>query len=361
MKRTHLLSLLGWAFIAVLSGCATSPPKFPAEVAAPAATPVVRPLSPELLRPPTDLFVLGPGDQLDIGLIGTNSVPATSIVGLDGKVYYSFLPGVDVWGLTLAQAKARLEKEFSAFYTVSPQLSLTLKSVGSKHVWLLGRLSRPGVYPMAGSVTLLEALALAGGTAQSGSAVTTRDLGDLRHSFVLRQGAPLPVDFARLLEQGDMSQNIYLKPDDFVFIPSSLTQEIYVLGAVAGPRTVPYTDGMKLISAIAAVGGPIPNAYRTHVGIIRGSLSQPKLIEADYSAIVKGKAPDVRLEPGDIVYMPLTPYHLVSEYADFIVTSFVRSWAANMGIRAVSGSASLGVSIPVGVSSPAQAPVVPPQ
>ncbi len=158
-----------------------------------------------------------------------------------------------------------------------------------------------------------------------------------------------------------MSQNIYLRPDDFVFIPSSLTQEIFVLGAVAGPRSVPYSEDMKLAAAVAAVGGPIPYAYLSHVGIIRGSLSQPKLIEADYQGIIKGKVPDVALEPGDIVYVPLTPYHLLTDYADFIVTTFVRSWTANMGIRAVSGSSSLGVSVPVGTSTPAPAPAVPAQ
>ncbi len=195
MKTPNPLFWLGWTLAAVLAGCASAPPKYADETVSPATTSVTRPLNLELLRPPVEPFVLGPGDQVDIGVLGTNSPPTTVAVGLDNKVYYSLLPGVDVGGLTLAQAKTRLEKEFGAFLRpeVIPKLSLSLKSVGSKHVWLLGSLGKPGVYPMAGSVTLLEALALAGGTAKSESPVTTRDLSDLRHSFVKRQGVPRPV------------------------------------------------------------------------------------------------------------------------------------------------------------------------
>ena len=146
-----------------------------------------------------------------------------------------------------------------------------------------------------------------------------------------------------------MSQNIYLRPDDFVFIPSSLSQEVYVLGAVADPRTVPFSYPMTVISAIAGANGPAAEAYLSHVAIVRGSLSQPELIEVDYPAILKGKSPNVALEPGDIVYVPLSPYRYLTEYADLIVTTFARTWTANMGVRAVLGNnVSVGVSVPIG-------------
>ncbi len=348
---------------------ATAKPVQPvAPTPAPAATPVIavatpaavpeepkatvvtapRMLTADLLRPPDGLFTLGPGDQVDIETLGATPYRATALVGLDGKIYYSFLPGIDVWGLTLGESKSRIEEELSKYVT-QPQVSITLKSVGSKYIWLLGRVTKPGIYPLTGSMTLLEALSLAGGTAtSSGNAFNTQDLGDLRHSFVMRDGRPLPVDFARLLKGGDMSQNIYLKADDFVFIPSSLSQQVYVLGDVIAPHAVAYADQMTVVSAIASAGGVGKNAYVSHIGIVRGSLSQPQLITADYGAIIRGQAPDVLVEPGDIVYIPLTPYHVISDYADLIVTTFARAWSANIGIRAVQGSTAVGVSVPVG-------------
>lgn len=171
---------------------------------------------------------------------------------------------------------------------------------------------------------------MAGGTASSSTGgagaaganteLSLQDLADLRHSFVMRQGQFLPVDFTCLLHEGDTLQNIYLQPDDFVYIPSASAQQVYVLGAVKFPRSVPYTDKMTLVSALASAAsaatvdwfvpgnyGVTADAYLSHVAVVRGSLSSPQLSVVDYGAIIKGKAPDVLLELGDIVFIPNAP------------------------------------------------------
>ena len=337
---------------ALLAGCTTahkSTVMYP-DVKAPAGVVVNSTLDRALLQRPTDMFVLGPGDQVDVEVMGNTSTRSTVTVGLDGKIYYSVLPGIDVWGLTMTQAQARIEQELSRYLRAN-RVAVSLHAVNSKYVWLLGRMSRPGIYPLTGPTTLLEALAQAGGNARNSSAVTTADMGDLRHSFVMRQGKSLPVDFTALLQEGDMSQNIYLRPDDFVFIPSSISQEVYVLGAVVNPRTVAYSDPMTIMSAIAAANGPGLDCYLSHVAIVRGSLSKPEMIEVDFDAIMHGTAPNVRLEPGDIVYVPLSPYRFIVDYADLIVTTFVRTWSANEGIQTVIGTGNVGVSVPVGPRS----------
>ena len=82
----------------------------------------------------------------------------------------------------------------------------------------------------------------------------------------------------------------------------------------------------------------------------------------DYGAIIKGKARDVALEPGDIVYVPNTPFSTLKRYLNTIVNSFVTTMAANDGIAAGGGTTSVGVSVPVGTSSGSTptAPVVGP-
>jgi len=322
-------------------------------------------LTPDMLQPGGNPFTLGPGDSIEIEVIGNANSRAITPVGLDGRIYYNLLPGLDVWGLTLEQTRALLEKEL-AKYVTGPQVGLTLRTVGSKYVWVLGRLNRPGIYPLTGSMSLLESLALAGGTAHSPSQVTSQELADLRHSFVVRQGQFLPVDFYRLLHAGDMSQNIYLQPDDFVYVPSSLANEVYVLGAVKNPRAVPYQEPMSLISAIAGSDGPdqlqwiqpndngpfMKDAYLSHVAIIRGSLAEPQISVVDCKAIMKGRAPDVRLEPGDIIYVPNSPYTTVKRYVNLIVNTFVTTIAANEGIRAAGQNVGVNVSVPVSVTTP---------
>ena len=319
-------------------------------------------VKPDLLRPAENIFTLGPGDRIEIEIIGHPTSRATATIGPDGKIYYHLLSGLDVWGMTLAQTRELLQNQL-AKYLAEPQVAITLREVGSKYVWLLGRLNRPGIYPMTGTMTLLESLALAGGTARSASQVSTEELADLRHSFVMRQGQLLPVDFYRLLREGDTSQNIFLHPDDFVYVPSALAQEVYVFGAVRAPRVAPYIEHMTLVSAIAGSSGTVkydllarddagpfmPDAYLSHVAIVRGSLTVPTVTIVDYKAIIKGHARDVPLEAGDIIYVPNSPYTNLKRYVNLIINTFIGTVAANEGIRAAGGTtAGVGVSVPVG-------------
>lgn len=348
---------------ALLTGCASKGPRFDPRSTAGAftASTVTNQLDPDLLRAGSNLFTLGPGDRLEIEILGNPTSRATATVGPDGRVYFSLLPGLDAWGLTLAELKSLLEKEL-AKYVSTPQVTVILRGVSSKYVWLLGRLNKPGIYPLAGPMTLLESIALAGGTSRSVSQITTEELADLRHSFVVRQGQFLPVDFYRLLREGDMSQNIFLQPDDFVYVPSALAQEVYVLGAVRLPRVVAYADQLTLVSVLSRASGPAKydflantdagpftkDAYLSHIAIVRGSLAAPQIAVVDYGAIVKGRATDVRLEPGDIIYVPNSPYTTLKRYLNMVINTFVTTVAANEGTRAGGGAAGVGVSVPVG-------------
>lgn len=316
-------------------------------------------LEPALLQPPNELFTLGPGDKLELELIGEPTSRTATVVGPDGKIYFNLLPGLDVWGLTLAQAKSQLEQEMAKYVKERPQVSLVLRGVESKRIWILGRVQVPGVYAMATPMTLLEALSMAGGTTSATSLRQQEALGmneelaDLRRSFVLRQGQLLPVDFQRLLQQGDLTQNIYLQPDDFVYLPAAAARDVYVLGAVAQPRPVPYQEGLTVAQAIASAYGTIDGAYMHHVAVVRGSLTEPQVAIVDYKRVIRGEATDIALEPHDIVYVPFSPYRYLIRYTELILNTFTTASAINAGTSIVGvpiGGA--GVFIPVG--GPAQ-------
>lgn len=324
-------------------------------------------LDPQLLKPSEQFFTLGPGDRVEIELLDDIDSRTTTTVGPDGKLYFNLLNGVDVWGLTLSQAKEALEKEFAKFVKTQPQISITLREVASQRVWLLGQFKTPGIYSMTNATTLLDAILQAGGPANlagekdTSVANNTDELADLRHSFIIRKGKMLPVDFFQLLARGDLSQNIYLQPDDFVYMPSATAQQVYVLGAVRQPRAVPYTENMSLINAIAGASGPAKYAYQSHVAIVRGSMTAPTIAIIDYKDVITGLAKDVILQPRDIVYVPLKPYRLLSRYTDLILTTFASSVAINAGARATLEDApsATGILIPYGSQitiSPGAAP-----
>ncbi len=343
----------GLLLLLVLAGCASPPKPRPAPVSANLVSAPASPrLDAQLLQIPPDAFTLGPGDRLEIEFIGDTTSRSSCEVGPDGKIYFNLLPGIDVWGLTLAQTKSLITTRSTQFMRETPNVAINLLEVASKRVWVLGSVNQPGIYPMFGPTTLLAALAEAGGptTAEEGNnPMASRSVSaDLRRSFVLRRGEILPVDLERLVLHGDVSQNIYLRPGDFVYLPAATAQTVHVLGAVGLPGAVYSGDGITLIQTIASAGGTIKDAYSSHVAIVRGSLTQPTISIVDYKAMLKGTAPDVVLEPHDIVYIPYTPYRTLGRYMDLILRTFVQTVGVNEGAHAVDSNAgSVGVNVQV--------------
>ena len=336
-----------------LCGCATKQPHHAPPVAASLVTaPTPPPLDSGLLLPSSEEFTLGPGDRLEIEFIGDSTSRSSTEVGPDGKIYFNLLPGIDVGGLTLAQARSLIASRSNQFMRETPNVALSLQEVASKRVWILGSVNQPGIYPLAGPLTLLGALAEAGGPtlAEEGdSPLASRSVSaDLRRGFVLRGGQVLPVDFERLILQGDITQNIYLRPGDFIYLPAATAQTVHVIGAVSVPGAVYSGDGITLVQTIASAGGTIKDAYTTHVAIVRGSMTKPTISIVDYKAMIKGTAPDVVLEPHDIVYIPYTPYRTIGRYVDLILRTFVQTVGVNEGAHAVNSSAgSVGVNVQV--------------
>lgn len=344
----------------ILGGCAHRA----ASLAVPAAPmPVAESrgaLDPAWLQPSSEAFTLGPGDRMAIAVDGQEDSRVETIVGPDGKIYYEMLAGIDVWGQTLSQVRTALEGALKEYYRGEPRVNLTLLEVGSKNVWVLGRLGSPGLYPLNGPTTLLDAISAAGGPSSAQSvthlsngatlsfANPRQHAGDLRQAFVVRKGQLLPVNVQRLLSEGDMSQNIYLQPDDMVYLPSPRSQEIYVLGQVNQARAVRLPGQATLVSAIAAAGGTGDNAHLSQVAVVRGGVSEPAIAVYDYRAIITGRAPNVKLEPNDIVYVPRTPYHVLARYLDLIVTTFVRTVGVNAGARAADVDQGINISVPLG-------------
>jgi polysaccharide export outer membrane protein len=354
------------------AGCQTAPPKRPLPMpfnpAIVAAYAVTNRIDPAWLLPPSEPFTLGPGDRVEIELMGEVATKVNTVVGPDGKLYFDLLPGLDVWGLTLAQTKALIEKQYSQYVREPPKVAVILREVASRHVWILGRVQVPGVYPMTAPMTVLEAIALAGGTMSLTSyrdqeaAGVGEELADLKRSFVIRQGKCLPVNFGRLLLDGDLSQNIYLEPDDFIYFPSAAARDVYVLGAVTEPRLVAYHDGLTVAAAVAGAYGTLKGAYLSHVAVVSGALAQPQMKVVDLKHVLRGEATDVLLQPGDIVYVPLSPYRYLDHYLEVILDTFVSSAAINAGtsLVGVPNTGAAGIFIPVGSGVQIIPPAAPP-
>ncbi|MBP8283111.1 MAG: SLBB domain-containing protein, partial [Chromatiaceae bacterium] len=169
------------------------------------------------------------------------------------------------------------------------------------------------------NVSLVDAVAKAGGLNKGQYRASSVELADLTHAFVSREGKVLPVDFVRLLRQGDMRFNIQLQSGDYISIPSGLSKEVYVIGEVNLPNLFAFREEMPLSRTVAIAEGFTQDADLSRIHVIRGSLSNPTLIVADYNKVVAGQAQDVQLEPGDIVFVPATGLSTWARMLDKIV------------------------------------------
>jgi protein involved in polysaccharide export with SLBB domain len=287
----------------------------------------------DLLGEPHDSYRLGPGDKLELELMEVADTRQTSIVMPDGNLYYQTAE-VHAAGLTITELKAALEKQLQVDYR-APQLSLILRGMTSQRVIVMGRVNQPGIIDLDGPTTLVEAVSRAGGLMIQRSGINSEELADLGHSFLVRDGEVMPVNFVKLLRDGDASQNIYLKNGDFIYFPSSNSGRVYVLGAVNLARGVDYSEELTLVTAISYAEGLAPRSFPQRVVIIRNTLSEPKIAIVNLKAILNGKAIDIRLKPQDIVWVPNSPFEKVESIIHGIFNTFARTEGANEGDRAV--------------------------
>ncbi len=340
--RLPLIPLLS-AGLALFSGCEgyRLPVATPAGIGAPVSAdlspvPAAR-IDPALLVPPAAPYRIGPGDELEVELVGEAATRATVTVGPDGRIYYNLLAGVDVWGLTVPEAADRIAEEFRAYIRAKPAVALTVRKASSQQVWVLGRVNSPGAYPLGGPTSLLDVVSEAGGLGvDTPAGGMYSEVADLPRSFLVRDGHLVPVDFQRLLRDGDLSQNVYLEAGDFVYLPSLRSAQVHVLGAVVQPRSERMGGPLTLVQALGRAGGTVPTACLPNVAILRGSLSHPRIAIVAVNDVLRGKAPDVRLEPGDIVYVPFAPDRVLVRYMNLILDTFVRTVGVNEGAYTIS-------------------------
>ena len=200
-------------------------------------------------------LTLGAGDSLSIVLF---NMPETAVrevpVAPDGRI--SFLQAHDVMaaGLTIDELRAKLDEALGKYYQ-SPRTIITPVAFRSKKYYVLGAVMAGGVYTLERPLTVVEALARAGGLETGLYERNTVELADLSRSFLVRNGKRLSIDFERLFQRGDLSQNIPLEPDDYLYFALANSNEIYVFGEVGMPGVAAFLPRTTVVGAITARGG----------------------------------------------------------------------------------------------------------
>lgn len=278
---------------------------------------------PVLAQTPPD-YLLGPGDQLSITVLGEADLTRTVTVRPDGKITIPLLGDLTVAGMTPAQVTEMLVAGLRK-YIRNPVVTVTVSQTRTSSVYLVGPgISRPGTYQIQPGWTLIEVIGAAGG-------LTSR--AAMKRATLVRRGEPQPMalDLERLFVRADSSANVALQDGDILTVPV-VDLRVAVLGTVRTPGTYDLAEGARLLDAIVAAGGPADRAFTDQVGVMRQGPDK-KLTLKVYNVTRLLKAADQNQNPvlqhADIIFVP----------ADNRVTwGDILSWISGYGlIRSVFG------------------------
>ena len=108
-------------------------------------------------------YLIGPSDLLEFAVFGVPEMERTVRVNATGIVSLPLIGAVTLAGLNTSQAEAMIAKKYAKNFLQNPQVSLFVKEFTSQRITIEGAVARPGIYPVTSQLTLLRALALAGG------------------------------------------------------------------------------------------------------------------------------------------------------------------------------------------------------
>lgn len=227
-----------------------------------------------------------------------------------GCVDFPDIPPVEVEGLTLEEARKTIQSTYRQ-QIQDIEVFLSYKDRLARKVELTGAVSLP-IIPVDGKIRLYEVLAKA----------HVPNNANFFKSYVVRDGCHLPVDLHKLMNDGDMSQNIVMRGADRIFIASPSDSTVMIMGEVGSPRAVSLPYGyISLKEAIVAAGGIPYTGSRDCIQIIRGSLLTPKIYVLSWEHIVHLPNDSLLLMPGDTVYVSEKPITQWNRFIDQLLPS----------------------------------------
>jgi len=276
---------------------------------------------------PPPPYRLNIGDTLEISVLDEPEMTREVKIIPDGSLTYLLVGEIPAQGKTIKELRDALSKALEEYF-VAPYVSVITKElqippVEEKRVAILGALKTPGNFKWHKGDKVLDIIAEAGGLLYTQTEFGSRTTANLKASYLSRNGKNIDVDFFRLLQLGDMEQNILLKPDDFVYIADAEDANIVVMGEVNEPKIIPYTRDISLIEALSMSGGFTREAYQSRVVILRTFEDDTKYVEVNVNDLLHGR--DVRnigLEGGDIIFVPEQGISEYARYAKFITDMF---------------------------------------
>ena len=235
------------------------------------------------------------GDLLTVSVLGAPDYRYDVRVSSSGDISLPMVGSIRVAGLTTPQAEAAIAQtlEKQGFFN-EPRVSVFVKEYSTSGTSVLGEVQHPGIYPLLGHRTLLDALSAAGGTtprAGKTATITHRDHPEAAETIMLST------------PDGQKMTNISVLPGDTIVV--SKAGIVYVVGDVKEPTGIIMDNPrFTVLQAIAMAHGTNPTAKMGSAKLIRREGGVPREIPIPLNKILSAESTDLVLQADDIVFVP---------------------------------------------------------
>lgn len=163
--------------------------------------------------PADSSYIIGPMDVLEIQVWKEPDFSRQVLVRPDGKITVPLVGDLHVSGMNTMALKELLTEKLQDFID-SPEVTVILLESRSKNFYIIGKINRPGTYPLMKDMTVLQAISVAGGLGEWADADSIR--------IIRKSGAKekiLHFDYKKVISGKDLEQNILLQPNDTIVVP----------------------------------------------------------------------------------------------------------------------------------------------
>jgi polysaccharide export outer membrane protein len=266
--------------------------------------------APAPTQPVAPPLLIGSGDLIDVTIFDAPELSGRFRADQNGDVQMPLLPNIHLAGLTAEQAAKVIQDSYTQAQILIPEAARStvfIEEYANQGIAVSGEVKNPGIYPAFGVRMLNDVITAAGGTTPTAASkvlITRRN--DPQHS--------IPADYNPEARSSGVLQ-VQLYPGDTVVVLRAGI--IYVLGDVnkAGGFVLDGHSTLTVEKAMALAGGSARAAAMNRVQIVRTRGDRKEMITVPVDRILEGKAPDMTLQDGDILYVPTSTGKLVTQQA----------------------------------------------
>lgn len=245
-------------------------------------------------------YIVGPGDNLVVYVWGKFNETFNFTVDRDGKIYLPESGVLYVWGKRFDEVKRLISLNLKANYS-GISVDVSLGALRTFPVYIVGEVSKPGIYNITPLINPLQCITLAGGAKKTGS---------LRRIVVIKKMKKRVVlDLYDLLTRGRAVQNVLLDGGDIIYVPP-IGDVVGITGSVKRPGIYELNGENSLNEVIKLSGGLLPTAYLYHIQVVRIKNGERRVVfDLDFRepSQFEKKASNFKVVNGDLIKIESIP------------------------------------------------------